>query len=326
MFSEFLIKMRRRFSGMFSRFKALENYSSDELEQLQSSKVAIVGLGATGSVIAEHLARHGIDLVLIDRDYLEPNDCYSSQIYKPEQCEQAIPKAKAAEEHLSKFTEVETYVESLNPGNLDTLSDADLVMDGTDNMETRFLINDYCKKNGKKWIYTSALGEKGFSMLFDDECFNCVFDDIAAGNLETCETAGIMREVSNIAASISARKAVEVLTGKDVEETLDSVSGDSYSIEGGNCDVCEGESFPHLESRNETVAVCGENKYQVEKEADKKATKRLKERADSFEENDYLVRADLDGRSFTLFRDGRAIIEAQDKGHAEAIYSETIGV
>lgn len=311
---------------MFSRFKALDNYSSKELEQLQSSKVAVVGLGATGSVIAEHLARHGVDLVLIDRDYLEPNDVYSSQIYTPEECENSVPKAKAADEYLSQFTDAEPHVGSLNPGNVDILSDADLVMDGTDNLETRFLIDEYCKENGRKWIYTSALGEKGFSMLFDEECFNCVFEDIAAGSLETCETAGIMREVSTIAASISARKAVEVLTGKEVEETLDSVSGDSYSIEGGSCEVCEGESFPYLESRNNTVAVCGENKYQVEREAGEEAIKRLKDQADSFEENDYLVRAEVDGRSFTLFRDGRAIIEARDKGHAEAIYSETIGV
>lgn len=311
---------------MFSRFKALEDYSSEDLSRLKGSKVAIVGLGATGSVIAEHLARHGVGLVIIDRDYLEPNDCYSSLIYTPEQCEDSIPKAKAAEDHLSQFTDVEAHVESLNPRNIYILSDIDMIIDGTDNMETRFLINDYCKKNGKKWIYTSALGEKGFSMLFDQECFNCVFDDIAAGSLETCETAGIMREVSTIAASISAKKAVELLTGKEVEENLDSIDGKSYSIEGSGCEVCRGENFPHLESSSETVAVCGEDKYQVEKETGEEAAERLKEQADNFTENDYLIRAELEGRSFTLFKEGRAIIEARDKGHAEAIYSETIGV
>lgn len=311
---------------MFSRFKALDSYSEEELERLKSSTVAVVGLGATGSVIAEHLARHGVKLILIDRDYLEPNDCYSSSIYTPEQCEDSIPKAEAADDYLSQFTDVDAYVESLGPGNVDLLSEADLVMDGTDNLETRFLMNEYCKKNGKNWIYTSALGEKGFSMLFDEKCFNCVFEDISAGRLETCETAGILREVSTIAASLSARKAVETLAGNSVKETLDSVTGDSYSVESGSCEVCEGEEFRHLDSGDVTVAVCGENKYQVDKEINEKAIERLKQQAESFEENDYLVRAELDGRSFTLFKDGRAIIEARDKGHAEAIYSETIGV
>lgn len=311
---------------MYSRFKALENYGREDLDKLQGSTVAVVGLGATGSVIAEHLARHGVNLVLIDRDYLEPNDCYSSLIYTPDQCDQVLPKAEVAEDYLSKFSEVESHVESLNPENVEILSDVDLIMDGTDNMETRFLIDEYCRKNGKTWIYTSALGEKGLSMVFDNSCFSCVFEDIAAGSLETCETAGIMREVSTVAASISAEKAVECLTGKEVEETLDTVSGKSYSIESGSCEVCRGENFPHLESGRKTVAVCGENKYQVEKEAGRKARERLKQQADRFKENDYLVRAEVNGHEFTLFDDGRAIIEARDRGHAEAIYSETIGV
>lgn len=311
---------------MFERFKSLENYSESDVEKLRSSKVAVIGLGATGSVIAEHLARHGVNLVVIDRDYLEPNDCYSSLIYTPEQCEKAIPKARAAEKYLSRFTDVEAHVESLGPGNIDLLSDVDLVMDGTDNMETRFLIDEYCKRNGEKWIYTSALAEKGFSMLFDERCFNCVFDDINPGSLDTCETAGIMREISTIAASISTGKAVETLVDKEVEESLDTVDGRSYRIEGSSCEVCERERFPKLGSGSDTTSVCGENKYQVDKESSEKAAKKLKEQAESFTENEYLIRAELEGRSFTLFRDGRAIIEAKDRGHAEAIYSETIGV
>jgi len=311
---------------MFSRFKALENYSSEDLESLKSPRVAVVGLGATGSVIAENLARHGVDLVLIDRDYLEPNDCYSSVIYTPEQCESSIPKAKAAEEHLSEFTEVEAHVEHLEAGNTDLLSDVDLIMDGTDNLETRFLIDEYSRKEEVPWIYTAAIGEDGYSMLFDSRCFSCVFEQINAGGLETCETAGILREQSMIAGSISSRKAIELLTGKEVEEKLDTVSGRSFEVEEGGCEVCREESFPHLESSSETVAVCGENKYQVEKEAGEEAFERLKDQSSESTENDYLVRAEVDGRSFVLFRDGRAIIEARDQGHAEAIYSETIGV
>lgn len=311
---------------MYSRFKALEKYSEGDLERLQNSTVAVVGLGATGSVIAENLARHGVNLVLIDRDYLEPNDCYSSNVYMPEQCENAIPKAKAVEEKLSEFTEVESRVGSLNPDNVDLLENSDLVMDGTDNLETRFLISEYCRKKGKPWIYTSALGEKGYSMFFQDKCFNCLFQDVNAGGLETCETAGIMREVSTVVASISSMKAIQFLTGKEVEEKLETFSGESFDIDGSGCSVCEDREFPHLESDRRTTAVCGENKYQVEKDHSDEIFGKVKQVADSFTENDYLVRAEIDGRNTTFFRDGRAIIEAKDKGHAEAIYSEIVGV
>jgi molybdopterin/thiamine biosynthesis adenylyltransferase len=311
---------------MYSRFKALEKYSEGDLERLQNSTVAVVGLGATGSVIAENLARHGVNLVLIDRDYLEPNDCYSSNLYTPEQCENTIPKAKAMEEKLSQLTEVETRVESLNPDNIDLLENADLVMDGTDNLETRLLISEYCQKKQKPWIYTSALGEKGYSMFFQNKCFNCIFKDINASSLETCETAGIMREVSSIAASKSSMKAVKFLTGKEVSETLETVEGDEFEIEDTGCKVCSGESYPSLNSDRSTTAVCGENKYQIEKQHSGDIFEKIREQAETFTENDYLIRAELNGRSATFFRDGRAIIEARDKGHAEAIYSETVGV
>ncbi|MFQ3275096.1 MAG: molybdopterin/thiamine biosynthesis adenylyltransferase [Candidatus Nanohaloarchaea archaeon] len=311
---------------MYSRFKALENYSEKDLEMLQNSTVAVVGLGATGSVIAESLARHGVNLTLIDRDYLEPNDCYSSNIYTPEQCEKSMPKAKAAEEFLSSLTEVEAEVASLNPENLDILEDADLVMDGTDNLETRFLISEYCRKNSKPWIYTSALGEKGYSMLFQDKCFNCIFDDINAGSLETCETSGIMREVSTIAASKSSMKAVKFLAGKEVSEKLETVGGEEFNIENPGCKVCRNKKYPHLDSERKTTAVCGENKYQVERDHSKKIFEKIKERCDRFTENSYLIRAEINGRSATFFQDGRAIIEAKDKGHAEAFYSEIVGV
>lgn len=304
----------------------MENYGKEELEQIQDSRVAVVGLGATGSAIAENLARHGAELVLVDRDYLEMNDCYSSSLYTPEDCEKALPKAEAAGEKLSKFTEVETHTESLKPENTGILDNADIVMDGTDNMETRFLINEYCRKEEKPWIYTAALGEKGYSMMFNKKCFNCLFDDITPGELETCETAGIMRDVAAGTASISSLKAVRFLAGKQVEEKLDTFRGESLEVEGGSCEVCGEESFPRMESRTGTVSVCGENKYQLEKEVGEKAFEKLRERSGEFTENDYLLRADIDGRSFTLFRSGRAIVEARDSGHAETLFAEIIGV
>lgn len=311
---------------MFSRFKTLENFSKEDQEQLESSKVAIIGLGATGSVIAEHLARHGVKLLLVDRDYLEPKDIYSSSIYTPDQCEKAFPKAVAVEKQLEEFTEVDSKVESLNPENIDILEDVDLILDGTDNLETRFLINEYSKKKNIPWIYTAAIGEEGYSMFFDKKCFNCVFEEVGAGSLETCETAGILREISTIAGSKSTEKAVKYLTGKNVEEKLETVSGESFKVENNGCEVCEDSSYPHLESSRSTVAVCGEKKYQLEKQIEMKTMKRLREIGDIIADNDYLLRVSVDGREITAFNTGRIILQAQDKGHAETVVSEILGV
>lgn len=311
---------------MFSRFNALENFSENDQKQLEDSKVAVVGLGATGSVIAEHLARHGVKLLLIDRDYLEPKDAYSSSIYRLKQCGNAMPKSVAAEEQLEDFTEVESKVESLNPENIDILKDTDLILDGTDNLETRFLMNEYSKKENIPWIYTAAIGEEGYSMFIESNCFNCIFEKVGAGSLETCETAGILREVSTIVGSKSAEKSVNYLTGKEVSETLETVSGESFEVEKSGCKVCEDSSYPHLESNRSTVAVCGENKYQLEKDIEEEALDRLRETGEIIADNSYLLRVSIDGREITVFDSGRIILQARDKGHAETVVSEVLGV
>ncbi len=311
---------------MFSRFKTLENFGEEELEKLKDSKVAVVGLGATGSVIADHLARHGVQLVVFDRDYLEAKDTYSSNLYTPEDTEKSVPKAAAAEEKLSQFTEVEAHVENLDGENIRKLEDVDLIMDGTDNLETRFLINEFSKKENIPWIYTAALGEDGYSMLFEENCFSCVFEEVPAGTLDTCETSGIMREVSSITASRSAWKAVRYLCGKEVEEELETVSGESFGVESNGCDVCEEGEYEHLERGKRTGSVCGENKYQVEKEMGEEAFDRLRDSGEVVAENEYLLRVVVDDREFVLFSSGRAIIEARDPGHAEALFSEVLGI
>lgn len=311
---------------MYSRFKALKDFGDKELQKIQDSRVAVVGLGATGSVIAEHLARHGAELVLIDRDYLEENDVYSSMIYTPEQCRESLPKAVAAQEKLSELTEVEAVVESLGPQNIDILSDVDLIMDGTDNMETRFLIDEYSRKEDKPWIYTAALAEDGYSMLFDSECFNCMFEKVSPGELETCESAGILREVSTIAASRSAETAVKYLSGNRSNERLWKVGEGSFEVESPGCEVCEDGEYSYLNSGKTIDSVCGENKYQLEIEVTEEAVKSLKQVGDVISENSYLVRAVYEGREIVLFRSGRAILKAEDEGHAQSLLSEIIGL
>ncbi len=311
---------------MYSRFTALEEFAEEDLDRIQNSTAVVVGLGATGSVIAEHLARHGVNLIVIDRDYLEENDVYSSSIYTPEDCQKLLPKAEAAGSHLKQFTGVETHVEHLNSGNLEILHDADIILDGTDNLETRFLINEYSEKNGVPWVYTAVLAERGYSMLFDDKCFSCVFEDIKAGSLGTCETEGVMREIASIAASKTALKAVRYLAGKPAEEDLEIVpGGERFEVENPGCEVCQGENYPYLESSRDTVAVCGEDKFQIERDISENAFESLRDTGEVVADNDYLTRVEINGNSFTLFRSGRAIIEAEDRKQAKAVFDKIIG-
>jgi len=287
---------------MYSRFKALNNY---DLEALQNSKVVVVGLGATGSVIAEHLARHGVNLVLIDRDYLEMNDLYSSNLYTRKQCEKALPKAKAAEEKLSELSEVEAHVTNLSSENTDFL-DADLIMDGTDNLETRHLIEEYSKENGVPWIYTAALGERGFSMFLQDECFKCLFEEL--NPRASCELNGVMREISSTAAAISSLKAVKYLSGLEVDEKLEIIPEmQSFAPRKCSCDGIEIQASQ----------VCGENKYQVQ--GDKRPEDFSGEEIAS---NKYLKRLKIGDSKLTIFNSGRAIIEAKSLEDAEKLYRE----
>lgn len=312
---------------MYSRLKALDRLSEEQVESLQSSKVAIIGLGATGSVIAESLARYGVQLKIFDRDYLEENDLYSSSLYFPEGCQNSVPKAEAAEDKLSELTEVSKHVESLNSGNIKALKDVDLIIDATDNMETRFLINEYAKKEDKAWIYTAALAGQGYSMLFDRKCFNCVFNQVRPGRLGTCRTEGVIRDVAAIAAHRSSMKAIEYLTEGKTGESLEIIPrGESLEVEASGCVVCEEEEYEHLDSEDNVSSVCGEKKYQINKEVGKKAFEKLREQGEIIADNEYILRVELEGGEFALYRSGGALLEAEDRGHAKARFSEVVGL
>lgn len=306
----------------YSRFRAVEGYS-DAQEDLSDSVAAVIGLGATGSNIAQDLAHRGIKLILVDRDHLEEKDIYTSAIYTREDVEESLPKAEAARKALSEITEVETYVRELNSSNLEILSQADIILDGTDNLETRFLLSEYSQKQDVPWIYTSAIAEEGFSAFFDRKCFNCIFEEVKAGNLGTCETAGVMREISAQAALMSSLKSVKYLSGKEVEEKLDAVSGESFDLSHPGCKVCEEQEYPHLDSSDRPSPICGENRFRAGTEG---SMERLKKVAEVKAENSYLVRATYDGREIVTYSSGRTVVEAEDRDHASAIYTEIMGV
>lgn len=292
---------------MYSRFEALKSY---DLDNLRDSTALIVGLGATGSVMANHLARHGVNLVLVDRDFLEPKDVYSSNLYSKKQCEKALPKAKAAEEKLSQLTEVESVVENLDLQRLEDYK-PDIILDGTDNLETRMIIDEYSSQEDIPWVFTSALAERGFSMFVKNECFQCLFQGLKPSS--SCENNGVMREISSMAASKSSLKAVKYLSGEEVEEKLEMVP-EGKMFEPVECSCDSTKDF-------EVNSVCGENKYQVFGELRPENLN-----GELLVKNKYLKRVEIEGRKLTLFESGRAVVEAESEDEAKRLYKQASSI
>jgi len=171
-------------------------------DRLRRSCIAIVGCGATGSAAASLLARAGIGkLIIIDRDYVEFSNLQRQSLFDENDATESLPKALAASRKIKSFNsevEVAPFANDLTPANLDLLEGAHLVLDGTDNFETRFLINDYCVSRGIPWIYSAAVGSYGATMNVmpgKTACLACLFPDAPSGMHETCETAGVLGSV-----------------------------------------------------------------------------------------------------------------------------------
>ena len=189
-------------------------------QRLEKSAVAIVGLGALGSVSAELLTRAGVErLILIDRDIVELDNLQRQGLF--DERDIGKPKAEQAKLKLEKINSeirLEAYFENLDSSTVNLLK-GDLVLDCTDNLETRFLINDYCIKNKKPWIFASALGLAGFVFVIKPggPCLSCIFKE---ASLETCETAGVLNTITTLVGAVQTNEAIKVLTGKGAERDL----------------------------------------------------------------------------------------------------------
>lgn len=304
---------------MYSRFKALEGYNDKEQEEISSSRVLIVGLGATGSVIAENLARHGVNLILVDRDYLEPKDTYSSNIYTSNDCKKSLPKAEAAKNKLESYTEVEAYTKDFE--NVQN-QEIDLIMDGTDNLTTRYQIHREAEKNDIPWVFTAAISQKGYSLFISgDFCFKCFMNNKSEA-VGSCETEGIMRETAQIVASESSKKAIQYLAGEKPEKKL-FIYPQCEKLEVQQKQDCDCDYTQ--EQNSQPISVCGENKYQINKERTSVDFEKTKQVVDTTQTNEYLLRGTYNDKEIVLFKDGRAIIKAEDSGHAQSIYNKITG-
>src|SRR5208282_4508831 len=205
----------------YSRQVLFPEIGAEGQKKLSSSHVTIVGCGATGSALASLLARSGVGkLRIIDRDYVEPSNLQRQALFTEEDARESVPKAIAASRQIARFNSeiaVEPQVADLIPANVDSLlRSCDLILDGTDNFETRYLVNDYAVKNSVAWIYAAAVGSYAVTMNIlprETACLACIFPQSPRGTVETCETAGILNSAVNLVASLAATEAMKFLVG-----------------------------------------------------------------------------------------------------------------
>ena len=318
-------------SSRYSRQILLDQIGTEGQALLQNKKVAIIGIGALGTVAAELLSRAGVgNLILIDRDVVEPSNLQRQTLF--DQKDLGKNKVTAAEQRINQINseiKVETHAIHVNAQNINLLHSADLVLDCTDNLQTRFLINDYCKKEQKLWIYAAAIATSGYVMpIFPNgTCLQCFLSE---SNLETCDTVGVLNTITVSIASLQATLALKLLLGKEVESILYhydiwNQSFKKINIKANkNCPTCAG-TFTYLEKKETSkyIRFCSTGKYQVlgNKELDLAEIQKRWEKIGKVIQDD----ASLQFQNITLFKDGRALINANSTEEAEALYSKLVG-
>ncbi len=316
-------------------------------ERLLASCAAIVGCGALGSFQAGALARAGVGrLVLIDRDYLELSNLQRQWLFEESDVEEGLPKAVAAARRLRRINsavQVTPRVADLSPANAEELLDsAAVILDGTDNFETRYLINDYAVSRGVPWVYGAAVGSYGVAMPVlpgKSACLKCVFPAAPSGAQPTCETAGVLNTVTSAVASIQVADALRILTGDGVSTawrmtTLDLWSGTLRQIDvppaDPECLACGRRQFPHLAGESRApISLCGRNAVQIHELARPLDLAELAARLAPVGEvraNEFALRFSVPPYEMTVFPDGRAIIKGtSDPGVARALYAKYVG-
>ena len=318
-------------------------------EKLGASKVSLIGCGALGSHLAQHLARAGVGrLRICDRDFVELNNLQRQVLFDEEDVRRALPKAAAAAEKLSRINSgitIEPRVVDVNPSNVEALiGDADLVLDGTDNFETRFLLNDACLKRRTPWVYGGCVGADGMVLAVipgETACFRCFVPEAPdPGSVPTCDTAGVLGPAVGVVASLQAAEAMKLLTGNrealaEGLVTLD-VWGNRHHVfrmaRAPDCPACGRGRYDFLEGRASGAAttLCGRNAVQIRPpegaSLDLAALERRLATVGRVVRNEYLLRLDAEGFEVTVFPDGRAIVTGtDDPARARSVYAKFVG-
>ena len=336
----------------YSRQILFEGIGGEGQKMLKESRVAIVGCGALGAIQAETLARAGVGhLVLIDRDFVEESNLQRQIMFEETDARDRLPKAIAAARRIERINpdvKVESIVADVNYENIeDLLAESDLVLDGTDNFETRFLINDAAVKEGIPWIYGAAVGSYGLTMTVipgETPCLRCVLRNMPdPGSGPTCDTAGVILPIVAVIGSIQSAEALKLIVGarQKLHQSLIRINVWDFAInrtplaaidKDPECRACGLKRFDYLrgEGRQVATTLCGRNAVQIGRSGSnvldfESLAARLKPLGEvAF--NDFLLRFRVDDYDITVFRDARSIIRGTtDPAVARGLYSQYIG-
>jgi molybdopterin-synthase adenylyltransferase len=351
----------------YSRQVLFRGIGVDGQRKLAAARVAIVGCGATGSALAGLLARAGVgSLRIIDRDYVEPSNLQRQSLFDESDAAESLPKAIAAARKITAFNSqivVESRVDDLVPANIEALLEGmELILDGTDNFETRYLINDYAVDRSLPWIYCAAVGSYTVTLNVlpgETACLACIFPDSPRGMVETCETSGILNSAVNLVASIAATEALKILVSAGAEAPDESESSlaalkrcatqnqlrrtllsfdlwtnDRAEISAARprpgCRACGERDFIHLagEARPH-ITLCGRNSVQIherQRPIDFAEMDRRLQPHGVVRHNDFVLKFWHEPYEMTLFPDGRAIIKGTtDTAVARSLYARYVG-
>lgn len=332
--------------GRYSRQVLFAGIGAEGQQKLSQSHVAIVGCGATGAASATLLARAGVGrLTLIDRDFVEESNLQRQMLYDEADARDSRPKAEAARRKLAAINAevtVSAHIADLTPSTLDLLDSADLILDATDNYETRFLLNDFCVSRKRPWIYAAAVGAYATGMNIlpgETACLACIFPTAPAGWVETCETAGILNTAANVAASIQVTEALKFLVGAKSQMRRTVIAWDlwanqhsevSAATPRADCEVCSGQIFRHLRGEGRPhITLCGRNSVQIHERSRPLDLNALRKRLAPLGEvrgNSMLLRFTTGELTLSVFADGRAIIQGTtDPAIARSLYARYIG-
>ncbi len=336
----------------YSRQILFNGIGAEGQAMLSHSRVLLVGCGALGSVMAEIVTRAGIgSLTIADRDYIDESNLQRQSLYTEEDCHAGLPKAAAAVSHLAKINgsvELIPQILDVNAGTIEALvRGQNLILDGTDNFETRFLLNDASLKWNIPWVYGACVGAYGMCLAFipgSGPCLRCVLGQLPPpGSSPTCDTVGVIGPIVHLVAALEAAEALKILTGRLERVNSKLVSVDLWanhitSLELAKqhdatpCPACGERLFEFLEGKHQgrMQALCGRDAVQVYRDSPSPVDFRtIAERlapVGAVTYNEFLLKASVDRFEIALFRDGRGIVRGtHDADEAKRVYAKFIG-
>jgi molybdopterin/thiamine biosynthesis adenylyltransferase len=331
----------------YSRQALLPVIGREGQKKLIRSSVLIVGCGALGCVQADQLVRAGVGQVtIVDRDVPERNNLQRQMLFDEQDAKSGIPKAETAARKLRQVNSsisIDGHAVEFSPRNASKLVDGvDLVLDGSDNFETRYLINDICIKRGIPWIYGGVVGTSGMTMVIlpgKGPCLRCLFPEPPpAGSLPTCDTQGVLGSAPALVASLQVTEALKIISGSEPICSLLSIDLWTRTIRqievaaNADCSVCGKHRFDYLEGRGTSfvTSMCGRNAIQISPPGEvAMPLERLKDElasSGSVEYNGHVLKFAVDSYEMLLFPDGRAIVKGTtDAAIARSLYARYLG-